>query len=434
MGFAALFSIWTQNLIITQFGAPAYEQYALIATFPVLLPFADLGLGAIIFNTVAEADDPGSSPRVRAAIMTVIRILVVSAAVFGAIAILLLVSGMWPVILGSSLMPGGEVTATICLIIFAAGFPLAVGQRIIVGLGRSSVKVAAQGVVSPLMLIFTALLVLSRADPAGTSLSVWSYIANMMVSVICLFLAWRWVDPGLKEAIKDVPKLRSVPSIKVGDIVGPNLMLSILNPIALQIDRVLLSQWGQAGELGQYHLANTFFQMLSQTVMVASVAMWPVFAKARAKGELRSPVRASFAMAGVALVGSAALSLVVPWAVRLISDGEIEVSWLLCAAFTLYITVDAANYPLSMYMTDARGLRFQVVPLLLLVPLKIGLTWWLIARFGAGAPLFASSIAVVLCQIIPYTWYVQRDLKRRRAEALTEGDAEQQESNGESGR
>ena len=128
MGFAALFSIWTQNLIITRFGAQAYDQYALIATFPALLPFADLGLGAVIFNTVAAADDPARSTQVQRAIMTAVRILTASAVVFGLVGIALLVTGLWPVLLGSGLMPGGEVTATLCLLVFAAGLPLPSGS------------------------------------------------------------------------------------------------------------------------------------------------------------------------------------------------------------------------------------------------------------------------------------------------------------------
>ena len=425
MGFAALFSIWTQNLIITRFGAQAYDQYALIATFPALLPFADLGLGAVIFNTVAAADDPARSTQVQRAIMTAVRILTVSALVFGLVGIALLVTGLWPVLLGSGLMPGGEVTATLCLLVFAAGLPLAVGQRIIVGLGRSSVQVAAQGVVAPLMLLAVVLLMWSGVDPAGQTLSIWSFLANSTVSVICLVLAWKWTSPALKEALRDVPRLRSVRGAKVRDIVGPNLVISILTPMALQVDRLLLSHWGSPGELGVYHLSNTFFQMLSQTVMVASIAMWPVFAKARARGEVRSPMRATVVFAGLALAGGTVLALFVPWATDLVSDGALRAGWALCAAFVVYIAVDAAKYPLSMYMTDARGLRFQIIPISLLIPAKIGLAWLLIPRLGAAGPLVASAIAVVLCQFVPYSLYVRAELRRRRADAADAAEARQ---------
>ena len=98
-------------------------------------------------------------------------------------------------------------------------------------------------------------------------------------------------------------------------------------------------------------------------------------------------------------------------------------SWALCAAFVVYIAVDAAKYPLSMYMTDARGLRFQIIPISLLIPAKIGLAWLLIPRLGAAGPLVASAIAVVLCQFVPYALYVRAELARRRADVATRSTA-----------
>ena len=67
-----------------------------------------------------------------------------------------------------------------------------------------------------------------------------------------------------------------------------------------------------------------------------------------------------------------------------------------------------------MYMTDHRGLWFQVVPILVLVPLNLGISWWLIGVLGAGGPVIGSAISVALCQVLPNFWYVQRDLARKR--------------------
>jgi hypothetical protein len=72
-----------------------------------------------------------------------------------------------------------------------------------------------------------------------------------------------------------------------------------------------------------------------------------------------------------------------------------------------------------MYMTDHRGLWFQVVPILVLVPLNLGISWWLIGVLGAGGPVIGSAISVALCQVLPNFWYVQRDLKLKREAAET---------------
>lgn len=80
----------------------------------------------------------------------------------------------------------------------------------------------------------------------------------------------------------------------------------------------------------------------------------------------------------------------------------------------LFVTVQAIKYPLGMYMTDATGLRFQVLPIVLMVPLNLALSWALIAPLGAAGPILGSAISVLLCQVAPNLWYVRRDLARRR--------------------
>jgi Na+-driven multidrug efflux pump len=67
-----------------------------------------------------------------------------------------------------------------------------------------------------------------------------------------------------------------------------------------------------------------------------------------------------------------------------------------------------------MYMTDAKGLQFQVLPILVMVPLNLGLSWVLIPVLGAAGPIVGSAVAVAICQVVPNLWYVQRDLAKRR--------------------
>ena len=151
--------------------------------------------------------------------------------------------------------------------------------------------------------------------------------------------------------------------------------------------------------------------------------MWPVFARARSAGQITSPFRPAgiFASAGTAM--ALAMGLLAPWAAGILSDGAIHLPLLLIVSFAASVIVEAAKYPLGMYMTDPRGLRFQVVPVLVLVPVNFALSWALIAPFGPAGPVLGSVISVVVCQFIPYVWWVRRDLERRRRLAAEEGAA-----------
>ena len=77
----------------------------------------------------------------------------------------------------------------------------------------------------------------------------------------------------------------------------------------------------------------------------------------------------------------------------------------LIAAYLVYVVIEAAKQPLGIYMTDPRGLRFQVVPVLVLVPVNFALSWWLTAPLGATGPILGSAVSVLVCQLVPYTWW-----------------------------
>lgn len=415
MGLAGVFGLINTRLIISHFGPDAWAQYGLLASFPSLMPFTDLGIGAVILNAVAGSEDPSRDSAVRRAVVTATRVLVVSALIICTLAVVIGLLGLWPALLGAKLMEGGGATATWCLVIYAMALPLGIGQRIIVGMGRSATQVISQGVVSPAMTCLLLLVVLARLE-AGNAISVLSYAANTLVSIICIVVAWRATRPLLREVLRDAPRLRAVPGVPIRGTAAPQLIQSLVLPIAFQTDRLLLSHLGASQSLAQYNLAASLFNLLTQTITVAGVAMWPLFARARARGQIESPVLPSLLFGAGGLAVGLALAGVTPWAAHLLSDGQILLPTALVLAFLGYVVVEAAKQPLGMYMTDPRGLRFQVAPVLVLVPTNVVISWLLIAPLGAAGPVMGSLISVILCQIIPYAWWVRRDVARRRAE------------------
>ena len=55
MGVSGVFGLVNSSLIIRHFGADAFAQYGLLATFPTLMPFTDLGIGAVVVIGAAVA-------------------------------------------------------------------------------------------------------------------------------------------------------------------------------------------------------------------------------------------------------------------------------------------------------------------------------------------------------------------------------------------
>lgn len=420
MVVSGVLGLVTSRLIIGHFGTPAYAQYGLLTTLPNLLPFADLGIAAVVINAVAGSNDPRRDPFTRRTIVTAVRILLVSGTAIVGVAVAISLLGWWGPLLGEGLVqPGGDLAAFACMAVFGVALPLTVGQRILVGLKRTNQQVASQAVVAPFMLLTVGATVL-LAVPAGNLLAVFSYLASALVSIICLWLAARALGPQLGRAFREVPKLRSVPSVPVLALAWPMLVQMVALPLAMQTQRILLSHLTGVDQLAQYNLASQLFGVILQTVAAAGLALWPIYAAARAQSRIESPLFVSlwFLAGGVLLAG--AFAVVSPWVVEFVTGGSFALDGWLVAGYVAFVAVQAAKYPTGMYMTDERGLRFQVIPVILMVPLTLGLSWWLIAPLGAAGAVIAATVAVAVCQVGPNLWYVRRDLARRRRE---QGDA-----------
>ena len=412
MGISGLLGLFTSRLIIQHFGTDAYAQYGLLTSFPALLPFADLGMATIVINAVAASHAVHTDRFVRSAITTAMRIMIVAGAVIVAIAAAITLLGFWPALLGEGLMKGGSLGAFACLAVFGLVLPLTIGPRILVGLNKTGPQIASQSVVAPFIFLSVTLAVAVSA-PVGNYLAVLSYLGQALVAIICLTMAGYAIRPQLGQAVRDIPRLREVPSLSAFNLAWPMMVQMLAGTIAMQTDRLLLSHLTSGDELAQYNLSSQLFGLVLQSIMAGGMALWPFYARARANSELRSPFKPALVFGGLGLLMAVVLAYVSPWIAGFVSDGKIVLDGWLVGGFIAFVALQALKYPLGMYMTDKRGLQFQVVPLLIMVPLNLGISWWLIDVVGSGGPIIGSAVAVLLCQVLPDIWYVRRDLRRR---------------------
>lgn len=175
---------------------------------PHSCPSRTMGIGAVILNAVAGSSDLPRDAVVRRALTTALRVPLVSSLGITTTGIVLGLPGLWPALPGARLVDGGGATATICLLVYAAALPLSIGQRAVVGMGRAATQAISQGAVSPALSCLLVLVIVARLE-AGSAVPVPSCLANALVSIICVAVAWRATRPSLREAVRDVPRLRS---------------------------------------------------------------------------------------------------------------------------------------------------------------------------------------------------------------------------------
>ena len=149
MGMTGVLGIISSRLILGNFGVDAYAQYGLLNGLRMLLPFADLGMGAVVLNAISESKNPKDDERVLASLATTFRLLIITGLLIAVGSVALMLLGLWPAILGNGLMAGGEFIATLCLVVFALSLPLGLGSRILIGSGKNTWQIVILGLVSP---------------------------------------------------------------------------------------------------------------------------------------------------------------------------------------------------------------------------------------------------------------------------------------------
>ena len=412
--FSAVLGVVCTRLIIENFGRETYAQYGLLVAIGAMLPFTDLGMSAAIMNAIGASDRPARDEHVRKVLITSIRVLICSASVLLAVDLVITLAGAWPSLMGDGLLPGsGPIAAALVLGTIAITMPIGFGQRVLTGLGKNHITVAILGLQTPVMLVLL-LCIINFDWSIGEYLPVVPYVVAFMISLAATVLAARMIHPAIGSALRDVPRVRSVKGGKVFDVAWPTLIQMIALPLAMQTDRLVLSHVSDSLDLAEYNLASQMYLPVWQVVTAAGVALWPIFARARADGDRRkvSPMPLSAGFAGAALAVCAFISVIAPWLASVASDGEIQISRSLMIAFSIFMVFQAAKYPLGMFMTDAPGLRYQAFMIVAMVPVNLGLSIFFARHYGAVGPVIGSLIGVFFFQVVANFLYVRNALAK----------------------
>lgn len=405
----AVLGIVITRLIIDNFGNAAFAQYGLLIGIAGLLPFTDLGTSAAVVNSIATSSDPSRDPDVHRVLVGVLRIVLVMTAMLLLVACVLTLSGAWGSLLGPGLGPHGSLAAGLCLMLIALGLPAGLGQRALIGLGRNHVPIVLQSLQSPVML-GVLLLVIAAGVAAGPYVAVIAYATTFVIAILCLVLAARFISPAIGQAIRDVPRFRRVRGARVFHLAWPMLVQMVALPLAMQTDRIIISHVCPVSDLATYNLASQMYSPVWQVAAAAGTAFWPVFAKARARQEAAplSPLAAGWVFAAGATVLCTVISLLSGQLSHLASGGVITLNLGIVLAFSALMVLQAAKYPPGMYMTDAAGLRYQAFMILLMLPVNLGVSWWLAIVWGPVGPVIGSAGSVLLFQVVANFRYVHR--------------------------
>jgi O-antigen/teichoic acid export membrane protein len=403
----------TTGLVIRDAGVETYAFYSFLIAIPALVPFTDLGAGAALVNRIAGSKKPDDDDDVRRTMLSIVRIMLGSAAALAVINATLYLTGGWSLVLGSvASIEHAESVAFLCVMLFALSVPFSIGARIFLGLEKQHRLVLLQGIQSPLTLGLVFLTTTVAPGTSGAYLSASAYISLALVAIVGLLGASRFLPRSIRWTAANLARVRGVKGTRVMDIGLPLLVQTIASPVASQLGRFILAQTVTAQQLAVYGMAAQVFFALQGVIAMAGMTLWPVFARQRANGERARPFAISAMFAGGAAVCAFIVCVASGPFFALISNGEVVVPWSVLIAFSAVLIVQAALYPLGMYLMDKDGARFQTVPVLVMVVVNIGLSVVLAPALGVVGPIIATAVATFTCQVVPFAIHIAGRIRR----------------------
>lgn len=379
-------------------GRSGFGVLTLLLAITLLLPFADLGIGAAVTNSVAGRLGSAQHERI---IVASLRLLTLAACTLVMVAAVLSATGLWHGIMGvaSREVPSLDRDMLLVVALFGLGLPVALGGRILLGLDRYPLFLAIQATV-PVMTL--GIVYWFRDSRVMTPFLLAPFIAQLLASLGALGIAVRHLrlQPGHLWAPSGGPRSAAHREIRKSAI--PMMLITIGLPLALQTDRLVLSHASTRSALSQYAIVAMLYVPAWSVVSSAGMSLWPKFAGMSSDSgttqvlAYRRAFRVFVLTGGVGAIALVAFGPLVTkeWAG---SSGGGLALW---GGFALLLLVQASHLPGGMFLTQPAGLRFQALCVTAMCIVNVPLSVALAKAVGSAGPVLASAVTILGLQLI----------------------------------
>lgn len=389
-------SILVARIISGSAGAEDYAIFALVAGLPLLVPFADLGLGAAATNAAVRL--PDSSQEFVETVDRARRTLILVGFVVGLIVVVIGAFGLWPVLLGVGDSQQANLGITIALSLFASSIPAGLGARILVGMRKNTLVTAVQTMNG--LVAFAGVLIVSLNGGNLVSYLPFSTLGPAVTAWILFYIAVR--QPAYREALRVAPSANLL-TVRLWDTAAPMMVMSIVLPITYQSERLIVSVVSGTEQLAVYTAGALLYLPALSVIQVATRSFWGEFGSAHSMGLPLRPmlIRALALSAALGLVAATAFALVgkpvSEWAV----DSQVSIPFELIVILASSLLLNAVHLPSGMLLTDASGLRFQSGCALVAAVFALPTSIFLASLIGALGPPLATLVSLAFFQLAP---------------------------------
>jgi hypothetical protein len=417
----ALVGLMNTAIIVRQTGEVVFGVVSLITTLSLLIPFADLGIGAVVISACSR---PGRLTEDGPAVATVqrgLRTLTVVAAVLILTSLVVMATDSWGFLIGTTTSPADRIAITVAACLIALGIPAGIGIRIIIGLNMNplAVLLTIANAVFALMITLT----LKSIGMAG----IWYAIsgAGGALAGNCVATALALRMSGLTWSAFARPGVEHARS----KLLQGSLWMFVLTiglPLGLQSHRLILSHVSTPGELSRYALMAQIFAVVWMVFDTAGMALWPVFVKRRSNivASTQLWLRSVAAFGVLSAVAGAGIVALGPWATSVLSGGHLGATRALAVAFAVMLFVECIHLPGGIMLTMPREARWQsfCVTVMGVTTVLLGIWWG--GKWGSTGVVAACAVALLAAQVIPDFVWIPRLLRAREPDRVDNGRAD----------
>ena len=405
-------------VIVHETGDAVFGLVSLITNLSLLLPFADLGIGAVITTACSKSRDLVGDRIATETIRRGLQTLCLVAVGLSVIAVVLAAMDLWGWLLGSSSGGPDRIAVTLAVCLIAFGIPAGIGIRILIGIDLNHVAVLLTMSNAVFTFVITLALHEAGVPPIWYAVSGAGgvLIGNCIATAIALRLS------GLKRIpLFDTSQARTRERLLAGSLWI--FIASIGLPLGLQTHRLILSHTSTAEELSRYALMAQVYAIAWMVFSTAGTALWPVFVKRRDDygATTRLWVQSTLLFGAVAGVAAVMMTFLGPWATSVLSSGQLTATYGLSFAFGVLLMAQCLHLPAGVMLTTPSEMRWQASCITAMGILSVVLGIWLSRHWGGIGVVAATVAAVVLAQLIPDAVWVTRLLRQRPVDsAITE--------------
>jgi len=385
--------------VVDSLGVSGYALFALAITLPSLVP-SDFGTLPTMVDATARCRDGDFVP-LRHAIVSTARLLTFAGLLSAVVGIVPACLGAWTWLLGHHPQPGTNAAVAVAFVLFGFTLPLNLGNTTLVALNRTHLAYGLQmaGSVLTIGLIQLA----GMVHPTTAAFVAARFLGQGLAGAAGLLLAGRCVGVPLFGLV-----IRSVeprhPGMYIRHLVGPTVVINLSFAVAYSTDRLVLSHSAGDEAVAAYSAGANLFTPALTLVSAAGLPLWALFARHRDHTDRSSVTvvaRLTCYFAAGGLILGAGLILMGPAVGSWLTHGQAEVTTGLMAAFAAQLTVYAASQPVSIWLTDAGGLRFQAKRAAVMAAVNLALSIPLAYLIGTPGPIIGSVIALTVIVFVP---------------------------------